>query len=107
MVAAIGLQRAGPRGKNAFPWSGLTLYDKGLGLSTLSKTYDDGDALIYIDRQLVQEVSSPQAFARLDYREPNGATPRRTISRSPTTRFRRDSGTNHKRMVLPLGKSRV
>ena len=29
------------------------------------KTYDDGSALLYIDRHLVQEVSSPQAFAGL------------------------------------------
>lgn len=29
------------------------------------RTYDDGSALLYIDRHLVQEVSSPQAFAGL------------------------------------------
>jgi 3-isopropylmalate/(R)-2-methylmalate dehydratase large subunit len=29
------------------------------------RTYDDGSALLYIDRHLVQEVSSPQAFASL------------------------------------------
>ena len=43
---------------------GLTLYDK-VWAQHVVKTYDDGDALIYIDRQLVQEVSSPQAFAGL------------------------------------------
>ena len=78
---------------------GLTLYDK-VWAQHVVKTYDDGDALIYIDRHLVQEVSSPQAFAGL-------ITENRTVRRSPTTRFRRDSGTSHKRMVLPLDKSRV
>jgi 3-isopropylmalate/(R)-2-methylmalate dehydratase large subunit len=43
---------------------GQTLYDK-VWASHVVKTYDDGDALIYIDRHLVQEVSSPQAFAGL------------------------------------------
>ena len=43
---------------------GLTLYDK-VWAQHVVKTYDDGDALIYIDRHLVQEVSSPQAFAGL------------------------------------------
>ena len=28
-------------------------------------TYDDGSALIFIDRLVVKDVSSPQAFARL------------------------------------------
>jgi 3-isopropylmalate/(R)-2-methylmalate dehydratase large subunit len=44
--------------------SGLTLYDK-VWERHVVKTYDDGDALIYIDRHLVHEVSSPQAFAGL------------------------------------------
>ena len=43
---------------------GQTLYDK-VWASHVVKTYDDGDSLIYIDRHLVQEVSSPQAFAGL------------------------------------------
>lgn len=30
------------------------------------KTYPDGSALLYVDRHLVQEVSSPQAFAGLE-----------------------------------------
>lgn len=44
--------------------SGLTLYDK-VWEQHVVKTYDDGDDLIYIDRHLVHEVSSPQAFAGL------------------------------------------
>ena len=42
-----------------------TLYDK-VWDQHVVKTYDDGSALLYIDRHLVQEVSSPQAFAGLD-----------------------------------------
>ncbi|WP_339670407.1 3-isopropylmalate dehydratase large subunit [Dasania marina] len=41
-----------------------TLYDK-LWDSHLVKQRDDGSALIYIDRQLVHEVTSPQAFEGL------------------------------------------
>ncbi|MFT5690710.1 MAG: 3-isopropylmalate/(R)-2-methylmalate dehydratase large subunit [Oceanicoccus sp.] len=43
---------------------GRTLYDK-LWDSHLVKQRDDGTALIYIDRQLVHEVTSPQAFEGL------------------------------------------
>lgn len=39
-----------------------TLYDK-VWDQHVVKTYDDGSSLLYIDRHLVQEVSSPQAFA--------------------------------------------
>ncbi|MGA7807344.1 aconitase family protein, partial [Bradyrhizobium sp.] len=42
----------------------LTLYDK-IWNAHVVKTYDDGEVLLYIDRHLVQEVSSPQAFAGL------------------------------------------
>src|SRR5580692_10669280 len=41
-----------------------TLYDK-VWDAHVVKTYDDGNCLLYIDRHLVQEVSSPQAFAGL------------------------------------------
>ena len=43
---------------------GHTLYDK-IWRDHVVKTYDDGDVLLYVDRHLVQEVSSPQAFAGL------------------------------------------
>jgi len=48
-----------------------TLYDK-LWQDHLVKTRDDGTALIYIDRQLLHEVTSPQAFEglRLANRQP-------------------------------------
>lgn len=41
-----------------------TLYDKIWDLHVV-KTYADGTHLLYVDRHLVQEVSSPQAFAGL------------------------------------------
>ena len=44
-----------------------TLYDK-VWASHIVKTYEDGSALLYIDRHIVQEVSSPQAFAGLSAR---------------------------------------
>ncbi|MCU7871061.1 MAG: 3-isopropylmalate dehydratase large subunit, partial [Candidatus Thiodiazotropha sp. (ex Lucinoma borealis)] len=65
-----------------------TLYDK-LWESHLVQTDDNGTALIYIDRHLVHEVTSPQAFEglRLAEREPwrvdaNLATPDHNV---PTT----------------------
>ncbi|MCU7883433.1 MAG: 3-isopropylmalate dehydratase large subunit [Candidatus Thiodiazotropha sp. (ex Lucinoma annulata)] len=68
--------------------SAKTLYDK-LWESHLVQTDDDGTALIYIDRHLVHEVTSPQAFEglRLAEREPwrvdaNLATPDHNV---PTT----------------------
>ncbi|WP_019518635.1 3-isopropylmalate dehydratase large subunit [Faucicola boevrei] len=44
--------------------TGKTLYDK-LWDDHLVKERDDGSALIYIDRQLLHEVTSPQAFEGL------------------------------------------
>ncbi len=41
--------------------AGQTLYDK-LWQDHVVSTHEDGSALIYIDRQLVHEVTSPQAF---------------------------------------------
>ncbi|PID42369.1 MAG: 3-isopropylmalate dehydratase large subunit [Gammaproteobacteria bacterium] len=68
--------------------SGKTLYDK-LWDSHLVKQREDGSALIYIDRQLLHEVTSPQAFEglRLANRKPwrldtNLATPDHNV---PTT----------------------
>ena len=68
--------------------AGKTLYDK-LWDDHLVKQRDDGSALIYIDRQLLHEVTSPQAFEglRLAGRKPwridaNIATPDHNV---PTT----------------------
>lgn len=51
--------------------AGKTLYDK-LFDSHVVRTEDDGTALLYIDRHLVHEVTSPQAFEglRLAHRKP-------------------------------------
>ncbi|EPC03639.1 isopropylmalate isomerase [Litchfieldella anticariensis FP35 = DSM 16096] len=75
--------------------AGQTLYDK-LWSQHLVKERDDGTALIYIDRQLLHEVTSPQAFEglRLAGRKPwrldaNLATPDHNV---PTTLVERAEG---------------
>lgn len=72
-----------------------TLYDKLWDAHVVSER-DDGTALIYIDRQLLHEVTSPQAFEglRLAGRKPwrldtNIATPDHNV---PTTKQERASG---------------
>jgi 3-isopropylmalate/(R)-2-methylmalate dehydratase large subunit len=72
-----------------------TLYDK-LWHSHVVSSRDDGTALIYIDRQLLHEVTSPPAFEglRLAGRKPwrldtNIATPDHNV---PTTRTEREAG---------------
>ncbi len=72
-----------------------TLYDK-LWESHIVTERDDGSALIYIDRHIIHEVTSPQAFEglRLAGRKPwrldtNVATPDHNIS---TDRFEREAG---------------
>ena len=75
--------------------AGQTLYDK-LWQSHLVEQRDDGTALIYIDRQLIHEVTSPQAFEglRLAGRQPwrrdaNLAVPDHNV---PTERTERMGG---------------
>jgi 3-isopropylmalate/(R)-2-methylmalate dehydratase large subunit len=75
--------------------AGKTLYDK-LWDQHVVKTREDGTALIYIDRQLLHEVTSPQAFEglRIAGRQPwrldaNLATPDHNV---PTTSTERESG---------------
>ena len=75
--------------------SGQTLYDK-LWQSHLVEQREDGSALIYIDRQLIHEVTSPQAFEglRLSGRAPwrvdaNFAVPDHNV---PTERNERSGG---------------
>lgn len=75
--------------------AGRTLYDK-LWDDHLVKQRDDGSALIYIDRQLLHEVTSPQAFdgLRLANRQPwrldaNIATPDHNV---PTDKAEREQG---------------
>src|SRR5574343_305899 len=75
--------------------AGKTLYDK-LWDMHLVKQRDDGSALIYIDRHILHEVTSPQAFEglRLAGRKPwridaNIATPDHNV---PTTKAERQGG---------------
>lgn len=75
--------------------AGMTLFDK-LWQSHLVETRDDGSALVYIDRHILHEVTSPQAFEglRLAGRKPwrldtNIATPDHNIS---TDRAEREAG---------------
>ena len=75
--------------------AGRTLYDK-LWDSHLVKKNSDGSSLIYIDRHVIHEVTSPQAFeglrmaGRLPWRlDTNIATPDHNIS---TDKTERDAG---------------
>ena len=65
-----------------------TLYDK-IWESHLVHTREDGTSLLYIDRHLVHEVTSPQAFTGLRQRGIRVAHPERTIATAdhsiPTT----------------------
>ncbi len=72
--------------------AGKTLYDK-LWEQHVVKERDDGTALIYIDRQLLHEVTSPQAFEglRIAGRQPwrltaNLATPDHNVSTDASER---------------------
>ena len=77
------------------PMAGKTLYDKLWEMHEVTRR-DDGSSLIYIDRHILHEVTSPQAFEglRLAGRKPwridaNLATPDHNV---PTTRAERDGG---------------
>lgn len=80
--------------------SGKTLYDK-LWDQHLVKQRDDGSALIYIDKQILHEVTSPQAFEglRLAQRRPwridaNIATPDHNVPTTPDRKGGIDSITD-------------
>ena len=47
------------------PAQARTLYDKVWDCHVV-KSYEDGTDLIYVDRHLVHEISSPQAFSGLE-----------------------------------------
>lgn len=88
--------------------AGKTLYDK-LWDAHLVRQRDDGSALIYIDRHLLHEVTSPQAFEglRLAGRQPwridaNLATPDHNV---PTTSHERIDGIEG--IVDPVSKIQV
>ncbi|WP_020680388.1 3-isopropylmalate dehydratase large subunit [Marinobacterium rhizophilum] len=86
--------------------AGKTLYDK-LWQDHLVRQNDDGSALIYIDRHLLHEVTSPQAFEglRLANRKPwridaNLATPDHNV---PTT----DRSSGVQGIVDPVSRIQV
>ena len=86
--------------------AGKTLYDK-IFDAHLVRANDDGSALLYIDLQLLHEVTSPQAFEglRLAGRKPwridaNLATPDHNV---PTTK--RDGGVS--KIVDPISRIQV
>ena len=88
--------------------AGQTLYDK-LWQNHLVLERDDGSALIYIDRQLIHEVTSPQAFEglRIAGREPwrreaNLAVPDHNV---PTVKDERDGGIDG--IVDPISRLQV
>ena len=75
--------------------AGKTLYDKLWEMHEVARR-DDGSSLVYIDRHILHEVTSPQAFEglRLAGRKPwridaNIATPDHNV---PTTKAERDGG---------------
>lgn len=91
LTSPVGIELA----DEDIPMAGKTLYDK-LWDMHLVKQRDDGSALIYIDRHILHEVTSPQAFEglRLAGRKPwridaNIATPDHNV---PTTRTERKGG---------------
>jgi len=88
--------------------AGKTLYDK-LWDAHLVRQQEDGSSLIYIDRQLLHEVTSPQAFdgLRLAARTPwrlsaNLATPDHNV---PTTKNERAIGVEG--IADPISKIQV
>ncbi|MEE3143087.1 MAG: 3-isopropylmalate dehydratase large subunit [Pseudomonadota bacterium] len=75
--------------------TGKTLYDK-IWDAHLVKQRDDGTALIYIDKHLIHEVTSPQAFEglRMSGRKPwrTGANLATPDHKGPTTKEERSQG---------------
>ena len=91
-VPRMAFRQTAPRGVR---WPGKNLYDKLWEMHEV-KRRDDGSSLIYIDRHILHEVTSPQAFEglRLAGRRPwrvdaNIATPDHNV---PTTRAERQGG---------------
>lgn len=73
-----------------------TMFDKIWDAHLVTTMGDDGSGLIYIDRHLVHEVTSPQAFAGLRDAGRSVRRPERTLAtvdhNVPTTRGRMDNG---------------
>ena len=71
--------------------SGTTLYDK-IWDAHMVQADDDGNSLLYIDRHLVHEVTSPQAFEGLRMAGRRPRAPHKTLAVAdhniPTTTVR-------------------
>lgn len=88
--------------------SGKTLYDK-LWQAHIVEEKDDGETLIYIDRQFLHEVTSPQAFEgimlakrNLWRRDTSLATPDHNV---PTTKSERQAGIDG--IIDPISRLQV
>jgi 3-isopropylmalate/(R)-2-methylmalate dehydratase large subunit len=83
--------------------AGQTLYDK-LWQDHVVTTQEDGSALIYIDRQLVHEVTSPQAFdgLRLANRKPWRQARNLAVADHNVPTIARDKG-----IIDPIAKLQV
>ena len=82
-----------------------TLFDK-IWDSHLVHRQDDGTCLIYIDRHLVHEVTSPQAFEGLRASRPQGAPAAARRSPSPTTTCRPPTAARASRTRSRASRSR-
>jgi 3-isopropylmalate/(R)-2-methylmalate dehydratase large subunit len=80
-----------------------TLYDK-LWASHVVRDYDDGQSLLYIDRHLVQEVSSPQAFEGL---RANGRVVRRPAAQLAVADHAVPTHDRDKPIADPLARKQV
>jgi 3-isopropylmalate/(R)-2-methylmalate dehydratase large subunit len=80
-----------------------TLYDK-LWASHVVREYDDGQSLLYIDRHLVQEVSSPQAFEGL---RANGRVVRRPAAQLAVADHAVPTHDRDKPIADPLARKQV
>jgi 3-isopropylmalate/(R)-2-methylmalate dehydratase large subunit len=80
-----------------------TLYDK-LWASHVVRDYDDGQSLLYIDRQLVHEVSSPQAFEGM---RANGRAVRRPAAQLAVADHAVPTHDRDKPIADPLARKQV
>jgi 3-isopropylmalate/(R)-2-methylmalate dehydratase large subunit len=86
-----------------FNMAGKTLYDK-LWDAHVVRTEEDGSALLYIDRQLLHEVTSPQAFEGLRMA---GRTPWRVAANLATPDHNVPTAHRAQGIVDPVSKIQV
>ena len=81
-----------------------TLYDK-LWDEHVVHTEDDGTAVLYIDRHLVHEVTSPQAFEGLRAGRPQGLARSARSWRPPTTTRRPPAERGYDGIADPISQA--